>query len=108
MEYNKRFVNDGSAWMRHLQAMSKGEMNGGRKFYRLKSDHSKPVPMRESVKVVSESEQTMAQAKEELKDESERGARKATVTRPIPTRNSPSKRAKSVLLKESFDDIFSI
>ena len=108
MEYNKHFVNDGSAWMRHFQAMSKGEMNGGRKFYRLKSEHSKPVPTRESVKVVSESEQTVEQAKEELKDESERCARKATVTRPIPARKPPSKCAKSVLLKESFDDIFSI
>ena len=45
-------------------------MDGGRKFYRLKSKHSKPVPMQESVKVVAESEQTVEQAKEELKDES--------------------------------------
>ena len=70
MEYNKRFVNDGSTWMRHFQAMSKGEMDGGRKFYRLKSKHSKLVPTQESVKVVAESEQTVEQAKEELKDES--------------------------------------
>ena len=60
MEYNKRFVIDGSTWMHHFQAMAKGEMDGRKKFYRLKSKHSKPVLNQESVKVVAESEQTGA------------------------------------------------
>ena len=64
--------------------------------------------MQESVKVVAESEQTVEQAKEELKDESKQRKHKAAITQPIPMRKPPSKRAKSLLLKESFDDIFTI
>ena len=98
----KMFVADSKSWQDHYSDMAGGGMNNGNHFHRLKSTQ-KPVHTTPEVKVVSDTKDLVNKAEALLKEQEE-GYKEVSKKRGF--RKPPSKRNKSILLKDSPSDIF--
>ena len=100
----RMYVPDASAWEKHYQSMGDGSVNSGGQFHSLKKDKHKSKEDTPEVKMVSESQDIVNQAKAQLKEEEQEFTQ---VAKQRGARKPPSKRPKAILLKDRASDIFS-
>ena len=99
----RAYVSDAKAWERHYESMGEGHMDNGNRFFRVKTKHANPPENVQPVKLVSDSADIVEQAKAQMREE-ESAYRDTFKHRGV--RKPPSKRHRSVLLKDAPPDIF--